>query len=368
MNQKTIRTLGAGLVVLLWAALSLLLWFGPGQEISEAERRPLAQMPEITADSLLDGSFMGDFEEFTLDQFPLRDSFRRLKSLFHYYVLGQKDNNGIYLAEGFAVKQEYPLDRASVDHACNRFAHLYEKYLKDTGSRIHMAIVPDKGYYLAEENGQLAMDYAEMFRLFREGMPWAAHIDLTQSLTGADYYRTDTHWRQENLLEAAGVICESLGVTGPKAEDYTLTAVERPFYGVYYGQAALPMEPEILYLLESELLKNCTVYDFESGKTTAVYDREKLESRDLYDVFLSGSRSLLTIENPAGDPEKELIVFRDSFGSSMVPLLISDYAKVTVVDIRYIQIDILEHFVEFTGQDVLFLYSTLVLNNSETIK
>ena len=49
-------------------------------------------------------------------------------------------------------------------------------------------------------------------------------------------------------------------------------------------------------------------------------------------------------------------------------LTIQDYAKVTLVDIRYIQIDVLERFLEFKGQDVLFLYSTLVLNNSSTIK
>jgi hypothetical protein len=128
------------------------------------------------------------------------------------------------------------------------------------------------------------------------------------------------------------------------------------------------MEPETVVLMESELLDQCTVYDFESGKTLPVYDRSKLDSRDLYDVFLSGSRSLLTIENPNGIPGKELIIFRDSFGSSIAPLLVQDYAKVTLVDIRYIQIDMLERFVEFTGQDVLFLYSTLVINHSETIK
>ena len=128
------------------------------------------------------------------------------------------------------------------------------------------------------------------------------------------------------------------------------------------------MEPETMYLLESDLLDGCAVYDYESGKTGSVYDMTKLDSRDLYDVFLSGSRSLLTVENPAAETDRELIVFRDSFGSAMVPLLVQGYARVTLVDVRYIQIDLLDRFVEFQGQDVLFLYSTLVLNNSETIK
>ena len=367
MNKK-IRTVGVIAIVTIWALLAGFHWFGPKTEISEAERRPLAQLPEISAETLLNGKFMSEFEDFTLDQFPLRDTFRQVKSLFHYYVLGQKDNNDIYIADGFAVKQEYPYNPQSVDHALNRFNYLYEKYLKDSGSDIFMTIVPDKGYYLGESSGHLTMDYEAMFASFQAGMPWAEFVDITDTLTAQDYYRTDTHWRQENLLDAATKLCEALGVSAPNPGEYTPTALERPFYGVYYGQAALPMEPETMYVMESELLKDCTVLDWESGKYNAVYDRSKLESRDLYDVFLSGSRSLLTIENPGASTDRELIVFRDSFGSSIVPLLVQDYAKVTLVDIRYIQIDVLNRFIEFGGQDVLFLYSTLVLNNSSTIK
>jgi len=353
------------ILLLLWAALTAFSWFGPAKDVSDSERRPLAQMPSVTLDSIGNGKFMKDFEKFSLDQFPLRDGFRTVKSLFHQYVLGQKDNNGIYLHEGFAAKQESQLNGDSVNHALERFNHIYEKYLE--GSDIFMAVVPDKGYYLAEAAGQPAMDYEALFAQVEAGMPWATHIDLTGSLSVGDYYRTDTHWRQERLPEAAGVICAALGVTGPKAEDYTVTALERPFYGVYYGQAALPMEPETLYLLENKLLESCTVYDHETGKNGTVYDRTKLDSRDLYDVYLSGARALLTIETGA-NTQRELIVFRDSFGSSLVPLLVQDYAKVTLVDTRYISSDLLDQFIEFRGQDVLFLYSSLILNSSSAIK
>ena len=212
------------------------------------------------------------------------------------------------------------------------------------------------------------MDYDKLFHLVEEGMDFAQFVNLRDDLDLDFYYRTDTHWRQEKLLKAAGTLCEALGVTVPKLEDYTVTALKRPFYGVYYGQAALPMEPETLYILENELLSQCVVTNFETGKTTSVYDMDKLTSRDLYDVFLSGATALLSIDNPNAKTDRELIVFRDSFGSSMIPLLLHDYAKVTVIDIRYLSSDFLGRFVDFHGQDVLFLYSTLVLNNSATLK
>ena len=85
-------------------------------------------------------------------------------------------------------------------------------------------------------------------------------------------------------------------------------------------------------------------------------------------MFLSGASPLIVIENPNAETEKELVVFRDSFGSSMAPLLVSDYRKVTLVDTRYIAPRLIGNFVSFDGADVLFLYSTLVLNQSGTLK
>ena len=193
----------------LWAALTAFAWFAPVKDISEAERRPLAQMPEISADTLLSGSFMEKFDDFALDQFPLRDSFRTIKSLFHFYGLQQSDNNDIYIADGYAVKQEYPLNMDSISHALDRFQHLYDKYLASSGSDIHMAIIPDKGYYLAEKSGHLTLDYEALFSAFETGMPWADFIDLTDALSIEDYYRTDIHWRQEMLDDTAAKICAS---------------------------------------------------------------------------------------------------------------------------------------------------------------
>ena len=53
---------------------------------------------------------------------------------------------------------------------------------------------------------------------------------------------------------------------------------------------------------------------------------------------------------------------------SLIPLLVKDYATVTVVDTRYIASDLLGQYLQFDEQDVLFLYSTLILNSSNSLK
>ena len=124
------------------------------------------------------------------------------------------------------------------------------------------------------------------------------------------------------------------------------------------------MEPETIYLMQSQVLSQCRVFDVELGSYTDVYNMEKVTSKDLYDIYLSGARALLRIENPNPKTSRHLIVFRDSFGSSLIPLLAENYASVTIVDLRYISSAVLNQYITFAGQDVLFLYNTQVLNST----
>lgn len=361
MQRKQIGTL---VILAVWLTLAGLLWFGPRTEVSEAERRKLEQFPAVTVQTLLDGRFMSKFEAFTQDQFPLRDAFRRLKAQFSSSVLHKGDNNGIYLVNGSAAKLEYPLKPSSVQGALGKFQKIYDRYLQNAG-RLLISVVPDKGYYLAARNGYPAMDYESLFSAVK-ALDWAEYVDLTPCLDAESYYRTDPHWRQEALLPAAEKIAAALGVDIPG--EHRITALDRPFYGAYYGQAALPLEPETMYLMEHPILEACTVTNAENDQVTAVYDTSRLSSRDLYDVFLSGPVSILTVENPNAASDRELLIFRDSFGSSLAPLLVPGFRKVTLIDIRYVPADYLDRFIEFGNQDVLFLYSTLVLNNSTMLK
>ena len=74
------------------------------------------------------------------------------------------------------------------------------------------------------------------------------------------------------------------------------------------------------------------------------------------------------MENPHAETDRELVLFRDSFGSSLAPLLLPAYSKITLVDLRYIATDLVKEYVEFTSQDVLFVYSYWVVNNAAMLR
>ena len=374
--EKKIRAVGTALLVLIWLALTGFAWFGQRTEVSEAERRPLASAPTLSVEAINEGDFMEDFEDFTLDQFPLRDSFRQIKSLFHFYGLQQLDNNDIYIKDGYAAKQLYPLNEDSVNYAVKRFNDIYTQFLEGKAANCYVTVVPDKGYYLSEKAGQLTADYEKLFSLVEGGMPWATYIDLTATLEASDYYRTDTHWKQENLIPVAQKLTQAMGVTPPAADAFTPKPVDYPFYGVYYGQAAVPQKPDQLQIMESDILKDCKVYTYDDNlKKTQIpmYDLSKLTSGDPYNIYLSGARvGLVQIENPNATTDRDLIVFRDSFGSSIGPLLAQGYKTVTLIDIREIpspNLKVLAMYLklDFSG-DVLMLYSTTVLNAGNELK
>ena len=76
-NILTLALSGLFLAGFLLAAI-----LTPDRTDSLSERRKLAQRPALRASAVADGTYMTAFEKYTLDQFPLRDSFRALKAFF----------------------------------------------------------------------------------------------------------------------------------------------------------------------------------------------------------------------------------------------------------------------------------------------
>lgn len=360
---KNIVVTGAFLTFLAFFAVLCGFKFKNPAETSESERRPLAQFPEkITWEGIVDKTVIDEFEAYTVDQFPFREFFRSLKAKFQLNVLGLSENNGLAVKDGYIAKIEQEFNAALVEYSVGRLQYVYETFLKENGGNMFVALVPDKNYYLAKEYGYPSPDYDALAEYVKKTLDGMEYIDLFGELELEDYYRTDTHWSQDKIAAVAEKLLDRLGAADRVTGAYTENTLY-PFYGVYYGQSALQPKPDTIIYLTSEILENCTVYDYETEETYGIYNFEKFEGKDGYEFFLSGTKSLLRIDNPNATTDEELIIFRDSFGSSIAPLLAEGYKSVYLVDIRYVAPDYLESFIDFEGKDVLYLYSALVLNS-----
>ncbi len=329
-------------------------------QISIVERRKLATFPDLSFDNIIDGSLSKEFEDYALDQFICRDEFRNIKSLWSNYIFRKKDNNGIFVKENAIYKIEYPLNAANVLKNTKKIDDICNKYLK--GKKTYFCIIPDKNYYLDEDI--LKIDVSEMQNMVKKELPYMNYIDICNELTLKDYYRTDLHLKEENLLKAVNKIKEEMNLDIDKNANYDIEELG-DFYGVYYGKQSKKLIPDKINILTNNTIKNSVTYNYETSEKSPVYNKYKFQtSLDKYDVYLSGATPLITIENLDSSNDKELILFRDSFGSSIAPLLIENYSKITLVDLRYISSKILDNYIDFNNQDVLFLYSTLILNQN----
>lgn len=332
--------------------------FIPDLDVSKSERRKLQEFPEISINNIFNKDLMNEFDEYSVDQFVFRDSFRNIKASYSFNVLGMLDNNGYFEKDGVLYNNLYPLNKKSIDSFINKIKILNDNF--DLSNNVYISIIPDKNYYL-DDSKYLRIDYDYLYERVKT-IPYR-FIDLRNVLSINDYYRTDTHWRQERLENVVFTINKSMGnktTFNYKENKYS------PFYGVYYGQSALNVKPDELIYLTNDVLDQVIVEDLESNNK--LYDIDALKGLDSYDVFVGGATPLVKITNPNSKPDKELILFRDSFGSSIAPLLVENYKSITLVDMRYMNMNLLKEKVEFKNKDILILYSTLIINDSSTLK
>lgn len=368
MNKKITNIITAAVFAVIIVGLSLALVIAPRDAISKAERRALATLPDVTWKNIKSGLVEENLENFLADGFFARDLFRGIKARFQTRFLFMRENNGIAEKNGYYSKIETSLSEASLKNAGEKLKAIYDKYVAAAGGKCYLSIIPDKSYYFSRDYGYPSYDFDKLTEAIRSYLSDAEYIDLTQLLSLESYYKTDTHWRQEKIVPVAEAILNKMRRGEALTSDeisamYKINALDG-FSGVYAGQSAMDPPPETLYYLSSAALEKCRVFDFETRKYLPVYDVAKFNGDDGYDVFLSGTKPILRIENPEAQSDAKLVIFRDSFGSSISPLIASRYRSVTLVDIRYVSPDALGSYVSFDGADVLFLYSATILNNS----
>ena len=273
----------------------------------------------------------------------------------------------VYVYQGYAVTTEAGYDQKSLDYAALKFQQLYDSYLTGNDGHIYLSVVPDKGSFTAPPEGYTPASAQETADTLLAQLDFVQYVDIAPGLTLEDYYHTDPHWRQECLVATAQTLAQAMDV--PLAGDFQENAIDVPFYGAYAEKAGEPLVADTLRYLTGEVLDACTVYDYETDAQEPLYDLSAVETDTPYDLYLQGSRSLLRIDSPLSASDKTLVVFRDSFGSSLIPLLAESYRTIYAVDIRYLSSQMVGRFLSFDGsEDVLFLYSTMVLQNSRTMK
>ena len=356
----------------------------PAPAILISERRVPAKFPELTANTVFSGNFMGKFDAYAADNFVLRDEFRRIRSFMVFDIYMLKDKSGLYRSENVGIGEFARLDAPAFRQTAGRIGKA-AGVLADLGINVYYSVVPDKSVFAGSYMPGFDINEAEAI-LF-DVLGDYEYIRVYDDLDADSYYKTDLHWDQTMIAAVANRLISAMAddanfgaVAGDDsgAAGYLSGGLNNgsgasrgsagEFRGVYAGQLALPVPADEMSFLHIPGLSvsylNEKTLEFEPGP---VYDLERLSGVDPYDLFLRGPQPLIVIESEAGNG-RELYLFRDSFGSSLAPLLALGYSKVTIIDLRYIHMMMLDQFIEWTpGADALFIYSSLIFNNPSVL-
>lgn len=288
----------------------------------------------------------------------------KLPELYSTEII-EPDENGMYKIGKHYFESLYPLNEESIENAANKINMIYEKYLTDS-NKVFYAIVPDKSYYVRNRVYK-TLDYDKMIEILNDKINSnITYIPIKDTLELNDYLKTDYHWRQEKIIDTANRIGEYLGYKIFET-DFRKNTYDS-FRGYYTKFVDNDNVKEKISYLVNKYTENAIIENSRNIQFNTVYDEIKLNSEIQYDLFLSGVAPLINIINPLAQNDKELIIFRDSFASCFTPLIISEYKKITLVDIRYISSLYLDRDVDFNDKDILFLYNSGVINDSSVLR
>jgi len=336
----------------------------PAPAILVSERRLPAKFPELSMGSVSSGEFMSRFDDYAADRFVFRDTFRGIHAFIVFDIYRQTDKSGLYRCDDVGVGEFRRTNATAFRQTTERIKRAATS-LDGFDMNIYYSVVPDKSTFAQRSMPGFDLKLAES--ILHDVMSDYQYISLADKLDADSFYKTDLHWNQSRIGEAVNHILSSMGAAAASGNHPQASAGE--FRGVYAGQLALPVDADTVTYINVPGLRvsylNERTLQFESGP---VYDMGRFEGVDPYDLFLRGPQPLIIIENDNA-PERELYLFRDSFGSSLAPILAGSYSKITVIDLRYLNLQVLGMFVDFTpGSDVLFIYSSQIFNNPSILQ
>ncbi len=394
------KTKGADIVCItlfctLILAATAAFWIIPDKDYSDEEKRQLQQFPTISAERIKadlkrdiaelfmtyeekaaanDSSpvFADEIATYYSDQFPMRNELRTLKAASEAILLKQENNGVVFGKDGYLIKKDTLTgqikgedgvlrDRTDEDaiktieknvSIINAFKMMF---LADTDVKLVTAI-PGRGIDVLGSKLPSYYPYDDKVEPYWNALKGTTDkvgletLDLRSLLSEKAndeyvYYKTDHHWTGDGAYYAYAELMKSLGATPADREVFDIQSVTDDFYGTVYAKSGASFtggDTIKLYRFEGD--ENYTTkipLGDESQEYKGFYNMKFLDTADKYSIFIGhdtygGNNPITYVTKDTDEQREQLILIKDSFGHSLVPLLAYHYDLV-ILDMRYYQ-------------------------------
>jgi len=341
-TRKATAIITLSTVFLLLIGLGILIWTLPREDLSENENRVLADLPEFSANSLLDGRLSGEVSDFCSDHFPFRDFFVELHSSSELLLQGEANGVISGKSEVLAIRpdisEKHLNNLFETTNAINKFTEDFE----NMGLESVTAIAPFPTE--VQENSMPRLwsnaHLPDMTKNIKNAVSLEGVLDGKENV----WFKTDHHWTAYGAYLAYVNLGDDLGYTPYEPRDFSVETVSDSFYGTVYSRSGL-------YSTSPDTVELWRYKDDEK-----FYDTSFLSKKDKYAVFGGGNRGHLTYNSDEEKPR--LLIIKDSYANAVIPFLARHFS-LEVVDPRYFYGDIYE--IAKKCDKVLFLYGAASL-------
>lgn len=346
---------------------SLFFLISDKKNFSENEFRYLQKFPEFSWDNLFDGKYIKGLEDYSTDHFPLREFFVSLKTSVYTLSL-QTLVNDVYIAkDNFLINRfDKPKNSDKIIKILNNFKRNNENInieilISPTSSSIYQDLLPKNNINYSEREAILY--YYDNLEL--------DSIDIYDTLMKEKdnyqlFYKTDHHWTSFGAYFAYLEYAKHNDIDYYKLDELKKEEVSDKFLGTLYSKVfTFGQEKDKIYKI------NLSNYNFTVQYMDKVkydfYEESYLLEKDKYSYFLGTNQPLIEITNNNFTGSDELLIVKDSYANSFIPLIANHYKKVYVIDLRYYNIKLSDYIKENNIKNVLFLYNINNIDNDTGI-
>lgn len=174
------------------------------------------------------------------------------------------------------------------------------------------------------------------------------------------FFASDHHWTPLGAYYAYTAFCKSIGLTPADIFEYNCELRTTDYQGTFYSFSGKDPRAAAVYdSLYLYSLPNKTVTMTIGSRT---YNSCFVPGVRNYSANISGDNALTVIQVAENDPNKAILVLKDSFGCAFVPFLTEHFGTVVVVDPRHANFKLQDALSQYNFTDVVF--ATSIFNPS----
>lgn len=334
------------------------------KNFSETENRVLKQKPEMNIESLINGEFETNYEEYLTDQFVFRDQWIGLKTTVEK-IFWKKESKDIYFAKDDYLIEKHS-DSFTTDMArrnrelLSQFVNQYQGQFGK--NHISVMIVPNAVDILKHKLPSFASPYnedeylAQIAKTLPENVWFDAASVLREHQNEDIFYRTDHHWKTIAAFYVYQEWAKKQGYHVPEITDYKIKTVTDDFEGTIQSKLGIKTTGDTIELFLPKTEIPYTVKNSVNEIESSLYDDSALDTKDKYAVYFGGNQEFLKIHTES-DNKRKILVIKDSYANCFIPFMIGEFQEIDILDLRYTKQKLNERIKKGGYTDLLVLYN-----------